>query len=81
MMHGVDSEGISFFRHVLPRGDPTAAPDPADLRNNMLHRVGKLVGTLKQKKVPNVTEFAFWAVSDVNGEDLRAFAGLEMQQS
>src|ERR1700726_4474184 len=25
--------------------------------------------------------FAFWAVSDVNMEDLRAFAGLEMQQS
>jgi len=25
--------------------------------------------------------FAFWAVSDVNVEDLRAFAGLEMQQS
>jgi len=25
--------------------------------------------------------FAFWAVSDVNADDLRAFAGLEMQQS
>ena len=25
--------------------------------------------------------FAFWAVSDVNAEDLRAFAGLEMEQS
>jgi anti-sigma factor RsiW len=25
--------------------------------------------------------FAFWAVSDVNAEDLRAFAGLETQQS
>jgi anti-sigma factor RsiW len=25
--------------------------------------------------------FAFWAVSDVNAEDLRAFADLEMQQS
>jgi anti-sigma factor RsiW len=25
--------------------------------------------------------FEFWAVSDVNAEDLRAFAGLEMQQS
>jgi anti-sigma factor RsiW len=25
--------------------------------------------------------FAFWAVSDVSAEDLRAFAGLEMQQS
>src|SRR5208283_6109463 len=25
--------------------------------------------------------FAFWAVSDVNAEDLRVFAGLEMQQS
>jgi anti-sigma factor RsiW len=25
--------------------------------------------------------FAFWAVSDVNAEDLRAFVDLEMQQS
>jgi anti-sigma factor RsiW len=25
--------------------------------------------------------FEFWAVSDVSAEDLRAFAGLEMQQS
>jgi anti-sigma factor RsiW len=25
--------------------------------------------------------FVFWAVSDVNAEDLRVFAGLEMQQS
>ena len=75
---GVISEGISFFRQ-LPRGNQLPRLVPADRAKHMLHRVGSSGHETKESAKRD--GFAFWAVSDVNGEDLRAFAGLEMQQS
>jgi anti-sigma factor RsiW len=58
---------INLFIWPLESGRTTAAESSATNGYNVLHweRDG----------------FAFWAVSDVNADDLRAFAGLHMQQS
>jgi anti-sigma factor RsiW len=58
---------INLFIWPLESGRTTAAETFAENGYNVLHweRDG----------------FTFWAVSDVNVEDLRAFAGLETQQS